>query len=96
MEIDAEVSATGEALVAADLRTEEGMEGVLEGRGVTGMEVLELEETEKAVLGLEGIAKGALGLQGSERGVLGTGTGRIDPKKGREWCECLFVFLESV
>ena len=78
-----EVSATGEALVAADLTTGEGMEEALEGREVTGMEVLELEETEKAVLGLEGIAKGALGLPGSERGALGTGTGRIDPKKGR-------------
>ena len=93
LETDVEVSATGEALVAADLTTGEGMEGALVGPGVTEMEVLELEETEKEVLELEetgrevseleGIAKGALGLpgRGDERGALGTGTDQIDRKE---------------
>ena len=81
LETDVEVSATGEALVAADLTTGEGMEGALVGPGVTEMEVLELEETEKEALELEGIAKVALGLPGSEREALGTGTDRIDRKK---------------
>jgi len=81
LETDVEVLATGEALVAADLTTGEGMEGALVGPGVTEMEVLELEETEKEVLELEGIAKVALGLPGSEREALGTGTDRIDRKK---------------
>ena len=93
LETDAEVSATGEALVVADLTTGEGMEGALVGPGVTEREVLELEETEREVSELEGIAKGALGLPGreGERGALGTGIDRIDPKKEQEWCECLFV-----
>ena len=79
LETDAEVSATGEALVAADLTTGEGMEGALVGPGVTEKEVLELEETGKEVSELEGIAKGALGLPG--RGALGTGTDQIDRKE---------------
>jgi len=79
LETDAEVSATGEALVAADLTTGEGMEGALVGPGVTEKEVLELEETGREVSELEGIAKGALGLPG--RGALGTGTDQIDRKE---------------
>ena len=83
MEIDAEVSAIGGALVAADLTTGEGMEGALVGPGVTEKEVLELEETGREVSELEGIAKGALGLpgRGDERGALGTGTDQIDRKE---------------
>ena len=81
LETDAEVSATGEALVAADLTTGEGMEGALVGPGVTEKEVLELEETGKEVSELEGIAKGALGLPGSGREALGTGTDQIDRKE---------------